>query len=163
MKLVLPKCAWLFFPAAMLWGAQLTDVHSVYLFPMAGGLDQYVANHLTSSHVYRVVSDPKLADAIFTDHIGEAFEYRLEHINPPPPPEEDEDDEDSKPVVKTEPEAPRVSSFSRGKGTIFLVDAKSKQVLWSDYERPRDTSSKQLDRTAGRIVARLNKTLTGKP
>ncbi|MDQ6665577.1 MAG: hypothetical protein M3Z23_14445, partial [Acidobacteriota bacterium] len=141
-----------------------TGVHSVYLFPMASGLDQYVANHLTSSHVYRVVSDPKLADAVFTDHIGEAFEYRLEHINPPPPEEDDEDtDEDAKPAVKAEPQAPRVSSFSRGKGTIFLVDAKSKQVLWSDYERPRDTSSKQLDRTAGRIVARLNKTLTGKP
>ncbi len=162
--MIVMKLVWMFSCVAMLFGAQLTDVHSVYLFPMASGLDQYVANHLTSSHVYRVVSDPKLADAVFTDHIGEAFEYRLEHINPPPPPEKDEDDdEDAKPVVKSEPEVPRVSSFSRGKGTIFLVDAKSKQVLWSDYERPRDTSSKQLDRTAGRIVARLNKTLTGKP
>ncbi|MDQ6705825.1 MAG: hypothetical protein M3Z85_07660, partial [Acidobacteriota bacterium] len=60
MKLVFSKCAFLLFPAAMLWGAELTGVHSVYLFPMVGGLDQYVANHLTSSHVYRVVSDPKL-------------------------------------------------------------------------------------------------------
>ncbi|MDQ6664208.1 MAG: hypothetical protein M3Z23_07425, partial [Acidobacteriota bacterium] len=60
MKPVLSKFASLLLPAAMAWGAELTGVHSVYLFPMAGGLDQYVANHLTSSHVYRVVSDPKL-------------------------------------------------------------------------------------------------------
>lgn len=149
--------------AALLSGAGPTGVRAVYLFPMAGGLDQYLANQLTNSHTYQVVSDPKLADAIFTDHIGAAFEYRLEHINPPPPPEEDSDDEDAdKSIVKREAEPPRVSSFSRGKGTVFLVDAKSKQVLWSAYERPRDTSSKQLNRTAQRIVARLNKTIAGK-
>ena len=148
----------------LLSGAGPTGVRSVYLFPMVGGLDQYLANHLTLSHIYQVVSDPKLADAIFTDHIGEAFEYKLEHINPPPPPEKDPDDEDDKKaVVKHDAEPPRVSTFSRGKGTIFLVDAKSKQVLWSVYEKPRDSSSKQLNRTAQRIVARLNRTIAGKP
>lgn len=150
--------------AVLLSGAGPTGVRSVYLFPMVGGLDQYLANHLTVSHIYQVVSDPKLADAIFTDYIGEAFEYRLEHINPPPPPEKDPDaDDDENATVKSSAEPPRASTFSRGKGTIFLVDAKSKQVLWSVYEKPRDTSSKQLNRTAQRIVTRLNKTIAGKP
>ncbi len=149
--------------AVLLSGAGPAGVRAVYLFPMAGGLDQYLANHLTNSHIYQVVSDPKLADAIFTDHLGAAFEYRLEHINPPPPPEKDADDEDDEKAVVKQTEPPRISSFSKGKGTIFLVDAKSKQVLWSVYEKPKDTSSKQLNRTAQRIVARLNKTIGGKP
>ncbi len=157
---IVMKFIWMLGAAQFLWGAGLADVHSVYLFPMSGGLDQYVANQLTRSQVFRVVSDPKLADAIFTDHLGEAFEYRLERVNPPPAPEK-ESDEDADNPPKKDPEPPRNSSFSRGRGTIFLVDAKSKQVLWSDYEKPADTSSKQLNRTAGRIVARLGKNIAG--
>jgi hypothetical protein len=52
----------------------LAQVHTVYLLSMTNGMDQYLANRLTGSGVFQVVTDPKKADAIFTDHLGEAFE-----------------------------------------------------------------------------------------
>jgi hypothetical protein len=48
-----------------------------------------------------------------------------------------------------------MSSFSRGKGTLFLVDAKSKQVVWSIYRKPKNTLPATLDKTAKKIVGRL--------
>ena len=53
------------------------------------------------------------------------------------------------------------SSFSRGKGTVFLVDAKSRQVVWSVYQLPKGSSAKELDRTASDIVSRLKRDLKG--
>lgn len=50
----------------------------------------------------------------------------------------------------------------RGKGTIFLVDVKSRQVLWSAFEKPRSSSAGELDRTAERIVKRLKEDLAPK-
>src|SRR5678809_764458 len=50
--------------------AQVFGVKTVYLLPMAGGLDQYLALQLTSGGVLQVVTDPKKADAILTDGIG---------------------------------------------------------------------------------------------
>jgi len=44
---------------------------------MRGGLDQYLANRLTNGGVFRVVTDPKLADAVLTDHMGTEFETQL--------------------------------------------------------------------------------------
>ena len=52
--------------ASLVLGAEMTDVKAVYVLPMAGGLDQYLVNRLTGSQMFRVVTDPNLADAIFT-------------------------------------------------------------------------------------------------
>ena len=71
---------------ALACAADLAGVHSVYLLPMARGMDQYLANQLTNEHVFRVVTDPKLADAIFTDHISEGFQAQLEDFSPAPKP-----------------------------------------------------------------------------
>jgi hypothetical protein len=54
------------------------------------------------------------------------------------------------------------STLSRARGTVFLVDAKSKEVVWSTYEAPKDSSSRQMDRTANDIVSRLKRDLTRK-
>ena len=54
------------------------------------------------------------------------------------------------------------NSFSRGKGTVFLVDAKSRQVVWSVYHLAKGSSAKELDRTASDIVSRLKRDLKGK-
>src|SRR5664280_1576281 len=70
--------------AAMLCAADLANVHTVYLLKMAKGLDQFLANRLTSDHVFQIVTDPKLADAVFTDQIGEGFQAKLEEMFPPP-------------------------------------------------------------------------------
>ena len=148
----------------LLGGAELSAVHSVYLLPMANGLDQYLANRLTNEHVFQVVTDPKLADAIFTDRIGEVLEAKLADLNPSP-----------EPVARPAPDQPSsslptetanklsnpatASNFGRGKGNIFLVDPKSHQVVWSAYRTPKSSASSDLDRTASDIVSRLKRAL----
>jgi len=128
---------------------EIPNVHSVYLLPMGGGLEQFVASRLTADNVLRVVADPKRADAVFTDRLGEALEQRLAELLGA---------EGGK--ARTE-EPPRlVSSFGRGRGTIFLVDAKTRTVLWSAYEKPKNSTPDELNRTASRIVQRLKRDLS---
>ena len=161
--------------AAMLCAADLANVHTVYLLKMAKGLDQFLASRLTSDHVFQVVTDPKLADAVFTDQIGEGFQAKLEELFPPP-----ESDKPAPPKpAKTEDEASAVnpllgdtinklsspagsSSFGRAKGTIFLVWAKSGQIVWSVYQPTKGSTSKEMDRTANDIVSRIKKDLNPK-
>ena len=131
------------------YGADSSGVQTVYLLPMANGLDQYVANRLAASGVFQVTTDPKKADAIFTDKLGEAFEQRLDSLIRPPA------EKSSKESKAEERAAPRVSTFSRSKGTMFLVDGATRAVLWSIYEPPKNTSPGELDRTAQRIVSSL--------
>lgn len=153
--------------------ADLTDVRTVYLLKMSKGMDQYLANRLTNEHVFQVVTDPKLADAILTDRIGESFETKLTELFPPPNPEpvkrEPPPDKEetgklgllAEPVNKLSNPA-NSSSFGSATGTIFLVQAKSREVIWSAYNIPRDTSSKQLDRTASDIVSQIKRDLKKK-
>jgi hypothetical protein len=163
---------------ALLGGAELSGVHTVYVLSMSKGLDQYLVNRLTNGHVFQVVTDPKLADTFLTDRVGESLQAKLEEIFPPPVPEKaapaaekaskaDKDKESpTNPLLAdtvNKLAAPGASnSFARGKGTIFLVDAKSRQVVWSIYELPKGSSAKELDRTASDIVSRLKRDLKGK-
>jgi hypothetical protein len=162
--------------------ADLAGVRSVYILPMRSGLDQFLANRLTNGGVFRVVTDPKLADAVLTDHIGETFEAQLEEMIPNPepvkkltppataPPMKKDKDDQSKSLLGSmvdadaKPSNPaRNSTFGRTKGTVFLVDQKSRQVLWSVYDLPKGSDSKEMDRTASDIVSRIKKDLgTGK-
>lgn len=120
----------------------------VYLMPMAGGLDQYLAAELTREHVLQVVTDPKVADVIMTDRIGEAFEQKMAALFPPAK-TDDKKDEKSAGAAR--------NSFrtTAARGTVFLVDAKSRQVVWSDHEKPVDPTDRQLSREAERIVKKL--------
>src|SRR5712691_9558147 len=65
---------------------QLKQVQSIYILPMGSGMDQFLANRLTKLGLFQVVADPKKADAIFTDRLGEPFENKLDELYPPPPP-----------------------------------------------------------------------------
>jgi hypothetical protein len=145
---------------------ELSQVRSVYLFPMANGFDQYLANRITASGLFQVATDPKKADAVFTDRLGAALESRLAELypeTPPKPVEQVKKTDKDKPEEATPPaEVTRFSSFARGKGTIFLVGVKARAVLWSVYEQPKNTLPAELDRTARRIVERLQRELKGK-
>lgn len=132
---------------------QLANVKSVYLLPMANGMDQYLANHLRAAGNYVVVTDPQAADAVFTDSVGPVFERKLAELYPPKEVEEDEE--------KAEKEQFPVSTFRRGRGVVFLVERKSRQVVWSTYEKPRDVRADSVNQAAQRIAQRLNKELTG--
>jgi len=164
--------------AALAFGTDLATVKNVYLLRMQKGLDQYLANRLTNDHLFQIVTDPKLADAIWTDQIGEGFEAKLAELFPPPEPvakaepaekaEKPGKNQDPSPVeimgdtVNKLPSLTSLSSFGRAKGMLFLVDPKSKEVVWSTYDMPRDASSKEMDRTANDIVSRLKKDLKKK-
>ena len=161
-------------PAGATDAARLSEIRTVYLLPMASGLDQFLANRLTTRHLFQVVTDPKKADAVFTDRLGEIFEARFEELYPPPEPPKPEadkakpgdkekeaaEDEAKGKVVEERPV--RLSTFGRGKGTIFLVDVNSRAVIWSTYEKPDNSTPRQLDRTAERITDRLKQDLKGK-
>jgi len=171
--------------ALWLCGADLTGVRTVYVMPMARGLDQYLASQLTSDHVFQVVTDPKLADAVLTDRIGESFQIRLESFSPSPEqaaaekepkadkPEKAEEGKEPPPsggsiaVAFSEPlnklDSPAMnSSFGRGKGTIFLVESKSRQVIWSTFDPTKSNTAHDLNHTASDIVGRLKKDLNPK-
>ena len=148
----------------LLGGAELSAVHSVYLLPMANGLDQYLANRITNEHVFQVVTNPKLADAIFTDRIGAVLEDKLADLNPSPEPVGHPAPDQSFSSLPTETvnklsNPATASNFGRGKGTIFLVDPKSHQVVWSAYRTPKSSASSDMDRTASDIVSRIKRAL----
>jgi hypothetical protein len=141
----------------------LGTVHTVYVLPMAHGLEQYLANTLTEEHVFVIVTDPKLADAILTDHVSAGLQEKLDSLlaPPPAPPKEGEKADAPKgsifePANKVENPAD-TATVGRSKGMVFLVGTKSRQVLWSVYDLPKDASSKELDRIASAIVSRLRK------
>lgn len=172
-RLILLLCG----SCALACAADLQTARTVYVLSMARGLDQHLANRLTNGHVFQVVTDPKLADVILTDQIGAGFQEKLETISPTPEPEKPaapakDEKADAEPVAPTNPflEEPQnkvampgtSSSFGRTRGVVFLVDAKSRQVLWSTYDPARSATAKDLDRTASDIVDRLKKDLKRK-
>jgi len=171
--------------------AQLNSIQNVYVLPMGSGLDQYLANRLAAAGVFQVVTEPLRADAVFTDRLGEVFEARFAELYIAPEEakkkaeekkakaeekrarakarkegkDQDEDEpaeEDADSGKLTEQTPIKSSSFGRGRGTLFLVERKSQTVVWSIYEQPKDSSPKEMDRTAGRIVDKLKKDRTGK-
>jgi hypothetical protein len=182
------KRAVLFFCCVSLAGAaELTEDRTVYLLPMGHSLDQFLANCLTRGHVLQVVTDPAKADTIITDRVGSALEEQLKDLYPPPEAKETakkkEDNSKAKEeTAKTQEGQPSQSASppifgdtankvekagymatsGRGRGTIFLVDVKSRQVIWSLFDPPKNNSPRELDRTAERIVKRLKVDLAGK-
>jgi hypothetical protein len=54
------------------------------------------------------------------------------------------------------------SSFGRSRGTVFLVDAKSRLVVWSVYQPAKSGTPNDMDRTANDIVSRIKRDRKGK-
>ncbi len=121
----------------------------------------------------QVVTDAQKADAILTDRLGPGFEDQMTRLYPPPEPPKDEPAEKEKEKDETSGSsiaaaftseaaaklARPVSSFGRGKGTIFLVSVKSREVLWSTFALPKDSRPGTLEHTAGKISGDLKKDL----
>lgn len=122
--------------------AQYAGPKTVYILPMAAGLDQYVAQWLTKDHLMQVVADPKTAEVMMTDRLGETFEQKMKQLRP---------------VDEKKPEeVHNTFRTSRPRGTVFLVDAKSRQVLWSAYQKPpRSNSDGALNHTAEEIAKKI--------
>ncbi len=150
---------------------QLEQVQNVYLMPMSHGFDQYLANHLAQTGRFRVVTNPKLADAVFTESLGEAFDARYAQLYPPPPPKEAKKADEKAEKKQSQLEAAketiaqneredkqfRSSTFGRSKGNLFLVLRPSRNVIWSEYKRPRNTQPDELDKLADYFAGQLKK------
>jgi hypothetical protein len=159
---------------------QLHQVKRVYILAMSAGMDQFLANQLTESGIFEVVTDPKRADAVITDRVGESFETKLDELYPPPPKKTAE----TKPAAKSDTSKSdtgklesgrdatadklaeldltggyRPSTFGRGKGNIFIVGRNDRAVLWSVYEPPKDNTPRELTKTAARVVKQLKEDL----
>lgn len=132
----------------------LAAVKSVYLMPMSGGLDQYLAVQLTASHRFNVVTDPQAADAVFTDHIGISFEQAMHELhNVGEKRAEEKEGADY---------GPTMAPLSRGKGSFFLVDHKTHNVIWSTFVERKGSDAPRLNRMAEKIVEQLDKDLRPK-
>ena len=136
----------------------LSSVQKVYLLPMTGGLDQYLAERLTAEGVFKVVVDPKQADAIWSERVDPAFATVLGGMYPAPRPAEKEKEEKAEQKDQQQPRR----SYGRARGTLFLVGISLRQVIWSTYRKLDDTSSEGLHRAARDIVKQLKKDLSGK-
>ncbi len=141
------------------WAAGPGGVKTVYLLPMSNGLDQYLAVQLTTESVLQVVTDPQKADAVFTDHLGQTFEQTLTDLYKE---KSDKSKSDSDPDGAPRNFARGGMQGQRGRGTAFLVDRKSHEVLWSIYERPKDNTPDGLKRVAARITSKLAGAIKGK-
>jgi hypothetical protein len=131
---------------------ELAQIHTVYLLPMSGGLDQFLAVRITEHSLFQVVTDPTKADAVFTDKIGASFEDLVRTL-----------DAKNKPATTEDSyQRPSMSPLSRGKGSLFLVDRKTGNVIWSLYEEPVRTDSLDMSKLAQRIASRLGKDLRAK-
>ena len=150
----------------------LPEVKRVYLLPMSNGLDQYLANRLTKIGRFEVVTNPDQADAVFTDRIGTAFEesgrncihHRLLHRSrsmrtPPKTRKKIKAQDTAESLETTVAPLVRISSFTRGRGNVFLVSRKTGAVIWSHYAVPRDSRSQSVDDAADQIVDRLHNDL----
>lgn len=150
--------------------ADLAQVQSVYIMPMSGGLHQHLTNQLVKLGLFQIVADPQRADSVLTDRLGGAFEAQLAEWdaetarrNPPPPAEvappkpgaaeAKPASGDAKPLELASRQV--TTAVSRGKGTLFLVDRRSRRVVWSTYQRSKTPLPDELEHTASRVANRL--------
>ena len=154
MKRFVMTLAVMLLPAGV-FSADMSGVKTVYVLPMSSGLDQYLAVRLTTASVLQVVADPRNADAVLTDHIGQSFEDRLDEMYGTKPKSEDDNNGSTTQFA-------RITSGARSRGAIFLVNRKTRDVLWSVYEPPKGTAPADLNRTADRIADKLAKAIKGK-
>jgi hypothetical protein len=136
------------------YGAELDQIKTVYLLPMSRGLDQFLAERLTTGQILQVVTDPKKAEAIFTDRVGSNFEQSLQELF---------DDKKSEPKSSDKLEdlvayqRPAMQPLSRGKGNIFLVDRQTRTVIWSTYVEPKTANSNDMNHVADQVADKLAK------
>ncbi|HET9218086.1 MAG TPA: hypothetical protein VFR18_13965 [Terriglobia bacterium] len=124
----------------------LKQVKTVYILGMVNGLDQFLANRLTNSGAIWVVLDPVNADAILTDRLDEDFWKWLTNRYPR---------NSANSTAGQKQNDLRLAAQRVSPGTIFLVDPRTRLVLWSAFESVRRPSGPTLDQAAGRYTKRL--------
>jgi hypothetical protein len=139
---------------------ELMEVKTVYLLPMTYSLDQFLAIRLTKGGVIQVVTDPKLADAIISEHIGTGLEDQLKSLYGEKKSEDADKDKDKDKAQSFS--AGPMAGGTRSKGSVFLVERKTRSVIWSDYVRPKNAQPDELNHVADKIAGQLEKDKKGK-
>jgi hypothetical protein len=140
--------------------AALGNVKTIYFWPMRHSLDQYLAEQLSAGQ-FQVVVDPKLADAIMTERIDAPFLKAMDELFAA-------SGEAAKTATESattggsveeglEPVRPANRAMGRPEGTVFLVHAASRRVLWSTFINQKDTLPKNLHQQAKDVAERLRK------
>lgn len=167
--------------------AELGSVGTIYVLPMASGMEQFLAHQVAKQGLYEVTTDPLRADAFLSDFVGTTFELRVEELiktardkqekeaeeqarkeaeksgtAPKKAAKKDEDEEAQGGFQVEGSGAARVGGFGRGKGNIFLIDAKTRRVLWTGFDIPKNTRAEALQKSAERLTSQLRKEKTGK-
>jgi len=140
--------------------ADLASAGPVYLWPMRGALDQYLASALTADSLLTVTVDPETARTVMTDRIDQDF---FEGMTTVFDRSGEEEEEETAPAslesgdfrLQRAPNAPR----GRSQGTIFLVDVASRQVVWSMFIGELDNRPKKLHGEAEDVVDELRKAM----
>jgi len=127
-----------------------TAQQMIFVLPMPGGLDQFLAVHLAESEAFRVVTDPTKATVILTDRIGENLEEQLKIMAAPASTAAAKEAATEDTFTR-----PRMQPLTHTRGTLFLVDRASHQVLWSTFQEPKTSEPKALNRAAREIVERM--------
>ena len=140
---------------------ELAEIKTVYLLPMTYSLDQFLAIRLTKGGVLQVVTDPKKADAIISDHIGTTLEEKMNSLYGEQKAVKAEATDDKDKDKSTYGNGP-MAGGTRSKGAVFLVDPKTRNVLWSDYVRPKNSQPDELNHVADKIAGQLEKDKKGK-
>lgn len=157
----------LFLCSSAIFAQGLASVNKVYVWPMQSSFDQYLAQELARQGAFRIVVDPKDADAILTERIDESFLEQVTEMfaEPEPKPEASESDDvaEEVPTVGESIEGGGIkmrqtrSTFGRSKGNLFLVDVDNRSVIWSTYLKEFDREPNRLNERARYVVERLRK------
>lgn len=91
----------------------LAQTKTIYVVPMRGGMDHYLTNELVQWGRFQITVNPQQADALLSEttkvNIG---------------------------ALMTDPQ--KVQKAFSTKGTLFLIDPRTHQVLWSVYKKPNE-------------------------
>lgn len=144
----------LLFAGASAVAADLGSAQPIYFWAMQGSLDQYLAEQAAAAGSVQVTVDPKMAKAIMTDRIDAPFLEAMDELFPVEGREAPKKPEDS---IEGDFQVSRPSNRPKGtpKGTIFLVDVRTRQVLWSTFLGELDARPKSLHREAQKVIERL--------
>lgn len=151
-----------------LGAADLSSVGPVYFWPMSSALDQYIAERAAAEGLFAVTVDPAMAKSVMTDRVDSKFFDGMQEVF------KDEEADASDAVAPEESqEEPTGGSVETGlvlkrpanrpqgapKGTIFLVDVDSRQVVWSTYLGDFERRPEKLHKEAIQVVERMRKSM----
>ncbi len=158
-----------------LGAADLSSVGPVYFWPMQSALDQYIAERATAEGLFTVTVDPAAAKSVMTDRVDSKFFEGMQEVFVEEKPADATVDATAETEAKPEPtmkgpiggsvetglELKRAANRPQGtpKGTVFLVDVKSRQVLWSTYLGDFQRRPEKLHKEATQVVERIRKSM----